>query len=360
MAGIADIPGERPTLALALGDAAGIGGELAAKVLADPEVRATARFIVIGDRRQLEQAASETGVEIEIPDAGEGGEQGDLFVDLANVDPASVVPGEASRLTGAAALQNFSAALTISHDGGADAVCFTPFNKYAMRLAKPDYVDEIGFIKQVIGSDEDGSEFNVLDELWNARVTSHVPLGAVASMITEDRVLGSIRLTDATMQGAGRPRPRIAVAALNPHAGDGGNFGDEDDQIIAPAVRRARELQLSVEGPIPSDTVYLRAVRGEFDAVLSMYHDQGQIAMKLIGFDRGVTLIGGYPFWIATPAHGTAYDIAGQGKANPNATKRALMLTADLIRSGGGSTVNEDARRSAIASIVAGHSPVMS
>ena len=357
MTGTADTSERRPTLALALGDAAGIGGELAAKVLADPDVRASARFIVIGDRRQFAQGAAEANVEIEIPDAGNGGEQDDLFVDLGNVDPAAVVPGEASPLTGGAALQNFSAALTVCHAGGADAVCFTPFNKYAMRLAKPDYVDEIGFIKQVIGSEEDGSEFNVLDELWNARVTSHVPLGAVAPMITEERVLRSIRLTDATMQGAGRPRPRIAVAALNPHAGDGGNFGDEEDRIIAPAVRRAQELQLSVEGPIPSDTVYLRAVRGEFDAVLSMYHDQGQIAMKLIGFDRGVTLIGGYPFWIATPAHGTAYDIAGQGQANPNATKRALMLSANLVKSGGGSAVTDDARRSAIASVVAEHSP---
>ena len=204
-----------------------------------------------------------------------------------------------------------------------------------MRLARESYVDEIEFIKSTIGADKEGSEFNVLDEIWNARVTSHLPLRRVADAITEDRVLASIRLTDATMRGAGHDRPRLAVAALNPHAGDGGNFGREDDEIIAPAVARARELQISVEGPISSDTVYLRAVRGEFDAVVSMYHDQGQIAMKLIGFDRGVTLIGGYPFWIATPAHGTAYDIAGQGTANPNATKRALLMAARLAKIAG-------------------------
>ena len=203
-----------------------------------------------------------------------------------------------------------------------------------MRLASPDYVDEIGFIQRILGVATEGREFNVLDEFWNARVTSHVPLSRVAGLITEQRVLDSIRLTDDTMRAAGRPRPRIAVAALNPHAGDGGNFGHEDAEIIAPAVRRAQEMQLSASGPWPSDTVYLRAHRGEFDAVLSMYHDQGQIAMKLIGFDRGVTLIGGFAFWIATPAHGTAYDIAGQGRADPGATRRALLLAAELAGRG--------------------------
>ncbi len=344
--------GEKPTLALALGDAAGIGSELAAKVLGDAEVRAAACFIVVGDRRQLAKGAEQAGVEVEIPVFGEADADGDVFVDLGNLDPEGVTPGEASRNTGAAALQNFAAALSICNAGGAAATCFTPFNKYAMRLARPDYVDEIGFIKEVIGSDIDGSEFNVLDEIWNARVTSHAPLSQVASLITEERVLDSLRLTDATMRGAGKARPRIAVAALNPHAGDGGNFGHEEDAIITPAVARAKALQLSVEGPIPADTVYLRAVKGEFDAVLSMYHDQGQIAMKLIGFDRGVTLIGGYPFWIATPAHGSAYDIAGKGEANPNATKRALLMAAELAGHGDGPRVAADVRRAAIEGVI--------
>ncbi len=133
------------------------------------------------------------------------------------------------------------------------------------------------------------------------------------------------------MEGAGIDRPKIGVAGLNPHAGDGGNFGTEEIEIIEPAVREAAK-EYAVSGPIPSDTVYVRALKGEFDAVLTMYHDQGQIAMKLIGFDRGVTLIGGFPFWIATPAHGTAYDIAGTGTANPGATIKALQLAAMLSR----------------------------
>jgi 4-hydroxythreonine-4-phosphate dehydrogenase len=348
-----ETPSEKPTIALALGDAAGIGGELAVKILSDEEVLENARLILIGDRRQLEAAAALLGTEIDLPDCDPEADVPASLMDLANIDPADVTPGEASKLTGAAALENFATALRLCAAGGADAVAFTPFNKYAMRLARPDYVDEIGFINAVTGATKDGREFNVLDEFWNARVTSHIPLSEVAGKIKEQRVLDSIELTDQTMRNAGFTRPRIAVAALNPHAGDGGNFGHEDDREIAPAVQRAKEKQISVEGPLPSDTVYLRAHKGEFDAVLSMYHDQGQIAMKLIGFDRGVTLIGGYPFWIATPAHGTAYDIAGQGIANPNATKRALLLAAKLARQGGLVPADAASRASAIATATA-------
>lgn len=335
---------QRPTLALALGDAAGIGAELAAKVLADEDVRAAARLVVVGDRRLLDEGAGQAGLTA-TPEV-------DDFVDLDNLDPGAVTTGEASALTGGAALENFSGALAICHRGGADAVCFTPFNKHAMRLARPGYVDEIGFIQSVLETDADGAEFNVLDELWNARVTSHVPLSDVAGMINADRVFDRICLTDATMQGAGQPRPRIAVAALNPHAGDGGNFGHEENDIIGPAIRKAQQHQINVSGPWPSDTVYLRAFKGEFDVVLSMYHDQGQIAMKLMGFDRGVTLIGGYPFWIATPAHGTAYDIAGQGVAHPQATKNALMLAAKLACASDRPLATEESRRSAIETVL--------
>ena len=324
----------RPLIALAMGDAAGIGGELMARVLADEGVRDAADIVAIGDRRVLAEAERTTGVAADValltPGERPNGRPG--FVDLGHLDPAEVTPGRASRESGGYALANFALALRFAAAGAADAVCFTPFNKYAMRLADPAYVDEIGFIKRTIGSNVDGSEFNVLDEVWNARVTSHVPLGEVAALITRERIVESIRLTDMTMRAAGYDRPRIAVAGLNPHAGDGGNFGREEIEVIGPAVEAAKARQFAVEGPLPSDTVYLRALKGQFDAVLSMYHDQGQIAVKLIGFDRGVTLLGGYPFWIATPAHGTAYDIAGKGIADANATKRAILLAAELAR----------------------------
>jgi 4-hydroxythreonine-4-phosphate dehydrogenase len=134
------------------------------------------------------------------------------------------------------------------------------------------------------------------------------------------------------MRAAGFTKPRIAVAALNPHAGDGGNFGREEIDVIEPTIRAAAARGLAVEGPFPADTVFLRAKNGQFDAVLTMYHDQGQIAMKLMGFDRGATLIGGFPFPICTPAHGTAYEIAGKGIANSGASEQAFLLAASIAR----------------------------
>ncbi|MEF2553520.1 4-hydroxythreonine-4-phosphate dehydrogenase PdxA [Aurantimonas sp. A2-1-M11] len=317
-------------LAFAIGDPAGISPELAARLLADP-VASTAILLVVGDRRVLDMGAAHAGVTIDLPtmtadELGTQRPQRSCFVDLGNCDPATITIGASSPEGGASALANFRCALLAARHGYADAVFFTPFNKHSMRLSEADYVDEIGFVNRTIEVTKNGSEFNVLDEVWNARCTSHIPLSKVAETITEDRVFESLRLTIETMQGAGFERPRIGVAALNPHAGDGGNFGTEDDAIILPAVQRAQAHQMAVTGPVPSDTVFVRALKGEFDAVLTMFHDQGQIAMKLIGFDRGVTLIAGYPFPIVTPAHGTAFDIAGQGVANPGAGLKAIEL----------------------------------
>jgi 4-hydroxythreonine-4-phosphate dehydrogenase len=322
-------------IAFALGDAAGISAELAARVLAaDAETRGD--MTVFGDARVLALGARQAGVELDLPalapEALAGPLSGTVLIDLGNCDPDTIRIGTASAASGAAALQNFRAALLAAQAGLANAVFFTPFNKHAMRLAKPDHVDEIGFIDAVLGAERSGREFNVLDEVWNARVTSHIPLRQVADALSAERIYDSIRLTAETMRGAGFERPRIGVAALNPHAGDGRNFGTEDEDVILPAVERARAEQLAVTGPVPSDTVFVRAIRGEFDAVLTMFHDQGQIAMKLLGFDRGVTLIAGYPFPIVTPAHGTAYDIAGQGKADPGATMNAVALGRRLGR----------------------------
>lgn len=323
-------------LALAIGDAGGVGPELAAKLLSHQDMR-DQDVIVLGDARLLKMGAEHAGVELDLPVIAASAVTGDLpagqvMVDLANCAPDSAALGESSAEAGAASLQNFAAALRLAHAGIVDATMFTPFNKHSMRLARPSYIDEIGFIDAAIAAERSGREFNVLEEVWNARVTSHIPLREVASRLSVERILSSIRLTVEVMEGAGKPAPRIGVAALNPHAGDGRNFGDEDEDIIAPAVEAAAAEGLQVSGPIPSDTVFVRATRGEFDAVLTMYHDQGQIAMKLMGFDRGVTLIAGYGFPIVTPAHGTAFDIAGQGKADLGATLAAAKLGIALAK----------------------------
>lgn len=325
----------KPRIALAMGDAAGISPELTAKVLADDEVRAAASITVLGDARVLAEGARVAGVSLDIETVRDG--QGPLprterplLIDLAHCDPAEVPLGQISEAGGRFATENFRRALAMAASGEADAVCFTPFNKAAMRLVTPGYEDEIGFTAEAIGFHGVAKEFNVLEGLWNARVTSHVPLKDVASLLSRQTILDNLRLTHDALRAAGVARPRIAVAALNPHAGDNGNFGREEIEVIGPAVEDGKAQQIGCDGPFPADTVFVRARRGDFDAVLTMYHDQGQIAMKLIGFEAGVTLMGGFPFPICTAAHGTAYDIAGQGIAHPGAMRNALLLAARM------------------------------
>ena len=309
----------RPVIALAMGDPCGISPELTAKVVALEEIRKAARVVVIGDRRVFDEGARIAGVTPTVE-----------FVDLNHLDPSTVQRGVASKAGGASALANYRHGLRMAADGKADAVCFTPFNKQAMRLAHPPYEDEIGFTSGVLGFKGAATEFNILEGLWNARVTSHIPLAKVSSALSIDSIVGALELTATALRAAGFQPPRIGVAALNPHAGDGGNFGREEIDIIEPAVKKAKAKGLPADGPYPADTVFVRAKAGQFDAVLTMFHDQGQIAMKLLGFDRGVTLLGGYPFPICTPAHGTAYDIAGKGIANVGAARAALLLAARM------------------------------
>jgi 4-hydroxythreonine-4-phosphate dehydrogenase len=333
-------PDAKPVIALAMGDPAGISPELTAKAVALDEVHSRARLIVVGDRRVFDEgmrtAGAETDVNTVASDAViEPREGAPIFVDLTNLDPASIHRGVAARQGGEFALENYRYALELARDGRVDAVCFTPFNKKAMRLARPSYDDEIAFSVEVVGFEGPASEFNVLDKLWNARVTSHVPLAEVSARLTKERILRALQLTDACMRNAGFACPRIAVAGLNPHAGDGGNFGREEIDMIGPAVEAGKREGISAEGPFPADTIFLRARSGAFDAVLTMYHDQGQIAMKLMGFDRGVTLLGGFAFPICTAAHGTAYDIAGKGIASVGATRAALLLAAEMAKQRG-------------------------
>jgi 4-hydroxythreonine-4-phosphate dehydrogenase len=308
-----------------MGDPAGISPELTAKVVALDEVRKAARVIVIGDRRVFDDGAKVAGLSA-TPEE---------FVDLNHMDPATIKRGVATKAGGSSALENYRRALRMAAVGMAAAVCFTPFNTQAMRMAEPSYDDEILFTSNVIGFKGLATEFNVLDNLWNARVTSHIPLKDVSAALSQERIVEGIALTASALKAAGFNPPRIGIAALNPHAGDGGNFGREEIDIITPAVQKAKAKGLPADGPYPADTVFVRAKAGQFDAVLTMFHDQGQIAMKLLGFDRGVTLLGGYPFPICTPAHGTAYDIAGKGVANVGAARAALLLAARMASRAG-------------------------
>ena len=323
-----------PVIALAMGDPAGISPELTAKLLALDEARAVARIVVFGDRRVLDQGAEVAALKLDIAHVRPGeafdASSRPVFIDLGHLDPATVKRCEPTPVGGAYAIENFRQALAMACAGKADAVCFTPFNKQAMRYVYPGYEDEIKFIADVINFDGVAREFNILEGLWNARVTSHIPLSAVASTLTAESILAELELADRCLRETGLSNPRIAVAALNPHGGDGGNCGRDEIEVIEPAVREAVKRSFNASGPYPADTVFVRAKRGDFDAVLTMYHDQGQIAMKLMGFDRGVTLLGGFPFPICTPAHGTAYDIAWKGVANIGASRAAFLLAAKM------------------------------
>jgi len=307
---------------LVLGDPAGIGAELAARLLHELPADAREGVTVIGDARQLAAGARIAGVPA--PHVA--------VANRPNADPDAIPLGRASAEGGRAALDNFTAALDLARGDELDAICFTPFNKQALALAGNRFEDELRYAADHLGWRNPVGEFNVLGRLWNARVTSHVPLSQVPSLLTRERILAAVGLTDATMRRAGFAKPRIAVAALNPHAGDGGTFGREEIDVIGPAVEAARARGIEASGPFPSDTVYLRARDGAFDSVLTMYHDQGQIAIKLLGFSRGVTLLGGLPMPVTTPAQGTAYDIAGKGTASAEALRHAFALALEMTQ----------------------------
>jgi len=320
---------------LLLGDPCGVGPELVARLLASGELDPEVATVVIGDPRILRrgQAIADAAVvvpQIAGPEEIEGA--GLALLPGPPIDPADAPIGEVSAAAGKLALDTFRAALGLAQEGALDAICFAPCNKQAMHQGGLELEDELRFFVAVLGFEGHVGEVNATDQLATTRVTSHVPLRAVADLITEDAVLRAIRLARDTLQAAGNPRPRIGVAGLNPHAGDGGIFGREEIDVIQPAVARAQAEQIAASGPYPSDTVFLRARDGAFDAVVTMYHDQGQIAMKLMGFERGITIHAGLPFPITTPAHGTAFDIAGQGVARDAGLRQAYHMACRMAQ----------------------------
>lgn len=328
---------QRIKLGLTLGDPTGIGPELVARLLADRAFPVDADMVVIGDHRHFEQGQEIAGVSVPLPRIRAGDPvraQGayPVFLDFPTVEPAAYRLGEVSAKAGRAVLDTLTFALRLAQDGELDALVYAPLNKEAMHRAGSPHEDELRFFAHQLGWKGLHGELNVLDNLWTSRVTSHVALREVPSRITVQRVYEAILLVYQTLREAGVERPKIAVAALNPHGGEGGLFGDEEATTIRPAIARARQEGIGAEGPFPADTIFLRARDGRYDAVVSMYHDQGQVATKLLGFHRGVTVSGGLPVPIATPAHGTAHDIAGQGRANPAALEAAVRIACRMAK----------------------------
>lgn len=325
----------RPTIGVMLGDVTGIGPEIAARVLASGAAADTANLVVFGDARVLDLGIQDAGVtlaytgypkldDVRFP-------RGDLpLVNLGNVDPARFARGEASAESGKLTGDTLKAMIDEALAGRLDGICFAPLNKGAMFKGGWKFHDEHQMFAKLTGHSGFFGEMNVIREFSTFRVTSHVALREAVDMVTPERITSAIHLARDMLTAAGRARPRIGVAALNPHSGEGGLFGDEEIRIIKPTVDRLRAEGIECIGPISSDAIFLKALRGEFDGVVMMYHDQGQIATKLLGFNKGVTVTAGLKTVFTTPAHGTAYDIVGQGKADPGAMASALTLAAQL------------------------------
>jgi len=325
---------KKPTIALFTGDPAGVGPELVAKVLATSASLPAARIVVIGQQAGLTEAADAAGTALDLPvvTAGNARKGGP---DVARLDwdgwtAPTFARGVANADNGRFMLAGLRKALDLARAGQVDAFCFAPLNKAALRAGGMVEEDELRWFAQVLGHRGACGEFNVLESLWTSRVTSHVPLRDVADLLSAEKVAEAIGMLDDALRRAGIVTPRIGVCGLNPHNGDNGNFGREEIDIIAPGIRLAAQHGHGADGPYPADTIFVRAKSGIFDGIVTMYHDQGQIAMKLMGFERGVTVQGGLPVAITTPAHGTAYDIAGRGIANPQALINALVIAARM------------------------------
>ena len=325
----------KPRIGIIPGDPSGIGPELIARLLTSEGVSEAADILLIGDSHVFtagQTAAGETYQMTPVDVTGDWRKTPAFAIhEMDTIAPDEIKVAEATEAGGASVLRTLDKALEFAQSGVIDAIVFGPFNKAAMHLAGLGHDDELHYMAEKLGVTNYISELNTLDGMWTSRVTSHVALRDVAGMISEERVADAVHLIDDTLRRSGLKRPRISVAAINPHAGDGGNFGTEEIDILDPAVRKLAQGQMAVDGPWPSDTVFLKAVAKEIDAVVTMYHDQGQIALKLLGFDRGVTVQGGLPFPVSTPAHGTAFDIAGQGRADVGATRAAFDIACDMV-----------------------------
>ncbi|HLT67765.1 MAG TPA: 4-hydroxythreonine-4-phosphate dehydrogenase PdxA [Microbacterium sp.] len=319
----------RPRIALTLGDPAGVGPELAAKVIANPDNRRKAQILVLADRDEIDAGLRQAG--LAMPPVGADLEDGIVILDDSSAPTSGIPAATESAQAGARALHQLRRAVALVQAGDADAIVFAPLNKTSLHLAGMTHEDELRWFADELGFAGTTSELNVLDGLWTARVTSHVGIEAVAQLVTKDRVIAAIDLLHAVLADSGIAAPRIGVAALNPHNGENGIFGRHEIDEIRPAVADARARGLDVTGPLPSDTIFLQ--RDQFDGIVTMYHDQGQIAMKLLGFDGGVTVQGGLPVIIATPAHGTAFDIVGKKRANVASMQNAFDIAVSVAAS---------------------------
>ncbi|HWA28013.1 MAG TPA: 4-hydroxythreonine-4-phosphate dehydrogenase PdxA [Lacunisphaera sp.] len=325
-----------PLLALTLGDPAGTGPELILKALAQPEVVALGRIVVVGDAAILDRAQRFTGTQLKlnvVTDAGGvRGQAGTVDVlDLKNADPTRIALGKVDPLAGQAAYESIRRATELALAGTAGAIVTSAINKAALNQAGHHFDGHTGLLASLCGA-PGATMMLVADKLRVSHVSTHVSLRQAIDRVRPERIMKVLQLTHDAVKRLGIERPKLAVAGLNPHAGEGGLFGDEDQLYIAPAVAQARAAGLDASGPHPGDTVFFRTLQGEFDGAVAMYHDQGHVAAKMLGIWRGVNVTLGLPIIRTSVEHGTDFANAGTGRGDPRSLIEALKLAAQLAR----------------------------
>ncbi|MCH8029959.1 MAG: 4-hydroxythreonine-4-phosphate dehydrogenase PdxA [Candidatus Dadabacteria bacterium] len=304
---------KEPVIGITMGDACGIGPEVVVKALESGELAEGFTPVVIGDDRVLKRAKQLCSAS-----------RNYQFVNQSSLHPEIIKEARPSEEVGRASLSYISYAVKMAMQGKLDAIVTAPISKESIHMAGSEHPGHTELIKEQSGAKRvammfEGGAFRVV------LVTIHVPLSEVPGLITKDSVLSTIEITDESLKKlCGIEEPRIAVAGLNPHAGEGGSFGDEESRQITPAVVLAQRRGIDAQGPFPPDTLFYRAARGEWDVVVAMYHDQGLIPFKMLSFDEGVNVTLGLPFVRTSPDHGTAFDIAWKGTANPRSMIEAV------------------------------------
>jgi len=326
----------RPILAITIGDPAGIGPEIVVKAMQHEAIYERCRPLVIGDQRILARAVAWSAPSlvfdvVDTPDAGRYTPDVMTLIDLANADPATIPPGQLAVDAGRAAVEYVFRACDLTMAGQVDAVVTAPLNKEAMHMAGFSYAGHTELLTERTGAQK-VSMLLTGPKLRVVHVSTHVSLAEAIRRVTPERVGEVIDLAYHSCRALGVAEPRIAVAGLNPHAGEGGIFGKEEITAIQPAIDAARARGLQVSDPQPPDTVFLRTVKGEFDIVVAMYHDQGHIPMKLLAFDSGVNVSMGLPIIRTSVDHGTAFDIAGTGKASEESLIAALDVALQMVQ----------------------------
>ena len=337
-----------PVILSTLGDAAGIGPELVARTLARADVTRATKRIIVGHARVFDLGREVAGVTTDIPrfrdmDAAIASPAPVVFHHCDRLELDDVPVGVASARAGRADYRIGCYAADLARAGRIDALVWAPVNKASLHRAGHRHEGYKAGIAAYLGFTGRSTEINTIGSLWTTRVTSHIPISRVAGAIRRETIIDILRYFDRELRRFGHASPAIAVSGLNPHNGDEGAFGHEEIDIIRPAVEAACRLGIRASGPYPADTIFLTVREQGHVGVLSMYHDQCQIATKLLGFDDGVTYFGGLPLVLATPAHGTAFDIAGLGRARPNAILAAHALARRAVLLGRGVAVDEEA-----------------